>query len=126
MTELQLAEEILAGLKERYPRYHEKAYAFVLAALHYVIERLDEPRHISGAELAHGARELAMEQFGPMARTVLEHWGIHRTEDLGEVVFALVDCGILVKEENDRLDDFREVYDFEEAFEHNYPWGAGL
>ncbi|MBI4541352.1 MAG: hypothetical protein HY704_17755 [Gemmatimonadetes bacterium] len=126
MTELQLAEEVLAGLRERYPRYHEKAYVFVLAALQYVMERLEEPRHISGAELAYGARALAIDHFGPLARTVLEHWGIHRTEDLGEIVFALVECGILIKEETDRLDDFREVYDFEEAFEHEYPWGAGL
>jgi uncharacterized repeat protein (TIGR04138 family) len=59
-----------------------------------------------------------------MARTVLEHWGIHATEDLGDIVFALVECGILIKQEDDRKEDFRAVFDFEEAFELGYPWGA--
>lgn len=126
MSDSPLAEEVLAGLKERHPRYHEKAYLFVLAALQSVLERLPTPRHITGTELANGARDLAIDEFGPLARTVLEHWGIHRTEDLGRIVFALVDCGILIKEETDSLNDFRDVYDFEEAFEDNYPWGAGL
>jgi uncharacterized repeat protein (TIGR04138 family) len=59
-----------------------------------------------------------------MAKTVLEHWGIHRTQDLGDIVFALVDCGILIKQDDDRKEDFRDVFDFEEAFELGYPWGA--
>jgi uncharacterized repeat protein (TIGR04138 family) len=69
-------------------------------------------------------REIALERYGPMARTVLEHWGIHATDDLGEIVFALVDCGILIKQDDDRKEDFRGVFDFEEAFEAEYPWGA--
>ena len=124
MTDLQFAEEILLQLQEKNPRFHGKAYLFVLSALHHVMERLDEKRHISGAELAEGVRELAMERYGPMARTVLEHWGIHATDDLGEIVFALVDCGILIKQDDDRKEDFRGVFDFEEAFEAEYPWGA--
>src|SRR5688500_1685761 len=124
MMDLQNAEEILLRLQEKNPRFHGKAYLFLLSALHHVMETLDRPRHISGQELAEGVRELALERYGPMARTVLEHWGIHATEDLGEIVFALVDCGILVKQEDDRKEDFRDVFDFEEAFELEYPWGA--
>jgi uncharacterized repeat protein (TIGR04138 family) len=124
MTDLQFAEEILDQLQERNPRFHPKSYFFVLAALHSVIESLDEPRHISGRELAEGVRGLAIERFGPMARTVLEHWGIHATEDLGCVVFALVEQGILIGQDDDRPEDFADVFDFEEAFELNYPWGA--
>ncbi len=124
MTELQFADEILDQLQERNPRYHARAYLFVLAALHAVIRSLEEPRHITGRELSEGVRTLAIERFGPMARTVLEHWGIHATEDVGEVVFALVDQGILVKQEGDRLEDFVDVFDFEEAFEQSYPWEA--
>ncbi len=126
MTDLQFAEEILLQLQERYPRFHGKAYLFLLSALHHVLERLDEPRHISGQELSEGAREIALERYGPMARTVLEHWGIHTTDDLGDIVFALVDCGILVKQTEDRREDFCDVFDFEEAFELDYPWGAKL
>jgi uncharacterized repeat protein (TIGR04138 family) len=89
------------------------------------MERLERPRHISGPELAEGARSLALEQYGPLARTVLEFWGIHSTEDLGEIVFALVDAGILVAEPQDRPEDFRDVFAFEDAFERNYPWTVG-
>jgi uncharacterized repeat protein (TIGR04138 family) len=125
MTDVQFAEEILDRLTERNPRFDGKAYLFLLSALHHVMEGLAQPRHISGAELADGVRNLALRQFGPLARTVLEHWGIHSTEDMGEIVFALVKAGILIKEEEDRIEDFRGIFDFEEAFERNYPWTAG-
>ncbi|MGD2069765.1 MAG: hypothetical protein PVI57_13925 [Gemmatimonadota bacterium] len=124
MTDLQFAEDILARLRERNPRFHGKAYLFLLSALHHVLEGLEAPRHISGRELSRGVRDLALERFGPMARTVLEHWGIHATEDFGEIVFALIDCGILIKQEDDSRDDFRDVFDFEDAFETDYPWEA--
>jgi len=126
MTDVQFAEDVLLRLQDRNPRFHRNAYLFLLSALHLVMERLEEPRHISGRELSEGVRDLALVQFGPLARTVLEHWGIHRTEDLGEIVFALVDCRILVKQDGDRQEDFRDVFDFEEAFELDYPWEAEL
>ena len=126
MSELRFADEVLDRLRSANPRFHEKAYFFLLAALHSVIQGLQEPRHISGRELSEGVRALALDRFGPMARTVLEHWGIHSTEDLGDIVFALVDCGILIRRDEDRREDFRDLFDFEEAFEANYPWGARL
>lgn len=124
MTDLQFADAVLDELREKNPRFDPRAYLFVLNALHKVIGNLDQPRHITGPELARGVRELALEQFGPMARTVLEHWGIHATEDMGRVVFAMVEHGILVKQDGDRPEDFADVFDFEEAFELNYPWNA--
>ena len=57
-------------------------------------------------------------------RTVLGHWGIHDTEDLGEIVFVMVECGVLIKREEDRREDFRGLFDFEEVFERDYPWGG--
>lgn len=126
MNGIVVDEEVLDRLRKRDPRFHGTAYLFVLSALHYVLERLPEPRHISGRELAEGVRGLALERFGPMARTVLEYWGIRSTADLGDLVFALVDCGILIKQESDTPEDFEGVFDFEEAFERNYPWGASL
>jgi uncharacterized repeat protein (TIGR04138 family) len=124
MTDLQFADEVLDRLQERHPRFHARSYIFVLQALHRVIQALERPRHVSGQELAEGVRELALERFGPMARSVLEHWGIHDTEDVGRVVFAMVEQGILIKQEGDHPDDFSDVFDFEEAFELNYPWDA--
>jgi uncharacterized repeat protein (TIGR04138 family) len=125
MNGIVLDDRVLDELRRRNPRFHDTAYAFLLAALHHVIERLSEPRHITGAELAEGVRDLAIERFGPMARTVLEHWGICATVDLGEVVFALVECGVLIKQDEDRIDDFADVFDFDEAFERDYPWSQG-
>jgi uncharacterized repeat protein (TIGR04138 family) len=124
MTDLQFAESILDQLRERNPRFHGKAYLFLLSALHSVMKDLDEPRHISGQELAEGVRELALEQYGPIARTVLEHWGIHTTRDLGEIVFTLVDAGVLIKQSGDSRADFEDIFDFEDVFERDYPWGA--
>ena len=120
------ADEVLDRLRERHPRFHETAYLFVLSALHHVLERLPEPRHITGRELAEGARDLALQRFGPMARTVLEHWGIEETADLGAIVFALVECGILIKQDEDEPGDFERLFDFAETFEQDYPWGANI
>jgi uncharacterized repeat protein (TIGR04138 family) len=117
-----LAEPIMDRLRKQYPAYHDTAYLFVLAGLHYTIERLSETRHISGRELAEGCRDLALDRYGLMARSVLEFWGIRSTRDLGEIVFALVECGVLVKQDDDSLDDFDGVFCFKEAFECNYPW----
>ena len=116
--------DILVRLQERNPRFDRRAYVFLIDALQAVISRLGQKRHISGRELVDGARELAMERFGPLARTVLEYWGIHTTDDLGEIVFALVDIGVLVKQEEDRPEDFEDLFDFEEVFDHNYPWSV--
>lgn len=124
MTDVQFADEILDRLRERNPRFHGRAYLFVLSSLHHVMNEMDRPRHISGAELAQGVRSLAIESFGPLARTVLEHWGVHSTADLGEIVFALVEAGILITQDGDRPEDFHGLFDFEEAFDRNYPWTA--
>ncbi len=126
MGSLVLDEQVMDRLRERNPRYRETAYVFLISALHFVLQRLDETRHISGPELAEGVRDLAIDRFGPMARTVLEHWGIRSTEDVGQIVFALVECGILIKQDEDCLDDFLGVFDFEEVFERDYPWGASI
>jgi uncharacterized repeat protein (TIGR04138 family) len=116
MSSILLDDIVLDKLRERYPRYHETAYVFVLSALHHVIEGLPEPRHITGRELAEGVRDLALARFGPMARDVLEHWGVARSGDIGELVFALVEAGILIKQDEDDLEDFENVFDFDQAF----------
>ena len=113
-------DELFQTLRERHPQFEDAAYLFVLSALNYVLERLPEPRHISGRELASGVRDLALERFGPMARTVLEHWGIRETGAVGDIVFALVECGVLIKQDEDTRADFENVFDFDEAFEPQF------
>lgn len=124
MSGILLAENVIDRLRRRYPGYHETAYLFILSALHHTIDRLPEPRHITGRELADGARDLALERWGLMARSVLEYWGIHSTRDLGAIVFALVECGVLVRQDDDCLDDFDGVFEFDQAFHHEYPWSG--
>ena len=122
MSGILLADSVMDRLRQRYPCYHETAYLFILSGLHFTIERLGEPRHITGRELAEGCRDLAIERWGLMARSVLDYWGIRSTRDLGAIVFALVECGVLVKQEEDTMDDFDTVFDFADAFERDYPW----
>jgi uncharacterized repeat protein (TIGR04138 family) len=111
-------------LRLREPRYSEGAYIFVLAALEYAQQRLQVRRHISGIELADACRELALERYGVMARIVLEWWGIRNTEDIGAVVFAMVDLGFLASAPGDTREQFANVYDFTSAFDHEYPWNV--
>lgn len=113
-------------IRLREPRFHERGYLFVLAALEYTQTRRAERRHVSGAELAHAVRDLAIERFGVLAREVLEFWGIRRTEDVGDVVFAMVELGLLAAQPNDTRDDFAGVYDFDAAFERDYPWNSAV
>ncbi len=112
LTYLKKIEEIL----EKNPRYKLEAYTFVLAALHDTVVSLKTPRHITGQELAAGIRDYALEQFGPMAKTVLNHWGIEETLDFGKIVFALIDVELLSKQPGDKMSDFEKIYEFEEAF----------
>jgi uncharacterized repeat protein (TIGR04138 family) len=122
--EVPALHETLGQLQRRNPRFAVEAYLFVLGGLHRRLGELDSPRHISGVELVGAVRDLAIERFGLLARTVLEHWGVHSTEDIGEIVFLLVDHGVLTKEETDRREDFADVFSFEEVFESEYHWGA--
>ena len=109
---LQKIEAIL----EKNTDYKFEAYTFVLAALHDTVNRLKTPRHITGKELALGIRKYALDQFGPMVKTVLHHWGIRTTLDFGKIVYALIDVQLLSKQPEDKLEDFDKVYEFEEAF----------
>ncbi len=109
---LKKIEEIL----EKNPCYKLEAYTFVLAALHDTVVHLKKPRHISGQELATGICDYALEQFGPMAKTVLEHWGVRETLDFGKIVFALIDVELLSKQPGDKLSDFDKVYEFQDVF----------
>ncbi|MBX3133359.1 MAG: hypothetical protein KF689_08255 [Gemmatimonadaceae bacterium] len=122
MPELAFRDGVFDRIRLRESRYDERAYLFVLAALEYVQQQLPERRHLTGRELAHGCRDLALARYGVLARTVLEHWGVHSATDIGEIVFALVDTGLLMSQPQDSKDEFIGAFDFHEAFDHAYPW----
>ena len=113
--------EALMLVLERDPRYDVQAYLFIREALDFTVKQRTRPkrqrgRHVSGAELLEGARQYALREYGPLARTVLARWGVERCEDLGEIVFNLVDVGILGKSDEDKKEDFAGGYDFDTAF----------
>ena len=122
--ELGFRDGLMAQIRLRESRFHESAFLFVLASLEFLQSRLPERRHVDGRELAHAVRELALERFGVMSRLVLEHWGVRSTAHVGDIVFALVDSGLLMSQPGDSRLDFADVFDFDEAFEGSYPWSA--
>jgi uncharacterized repeat protein (TIGR04138 family) len=102
-------------------RYQREAYIFLRDALDFTTKQQKKAkgttvRHVSGPELLGGVRQYALKEFGPLVMTVFENWGIHATEDIGHMVFNLIGAGIFGKTEEDSLDDFKNVYDFQEAF----------
>ena len=112
-------------------RYHIEAYLFVQQGLCYTQGLMDEDgdaptesaaagepqRHVTGQELCEGLREYAIDQFGPLARQVLEHWGIRTTGDFGEIVYNLIRIETMRQSPGDRREDFDDVFDFAEAFD---------
>jgi uncharacterized repeat protein (TIGR04138 family) len=122
MNDLQFAEDVLARIRAHGGRYHERGYLFVLAAIEFLQTRLDARRHVTGSELAWACRDFALRHYGLLAREVLGHWGITRTEDFGRIVYTLVAVGLLVTQPDDTEHDFACVYDFESAFHDDYHW----
>ena len=109
--------EILEEILSKDSRYELEAYNFLLLAFNYTISNIPEHRHVTGQELLRHIKQYALDQYGPMARIVLEHWGITSTEDFGHVVFNLVDAGLLGKNDKDSINDFKNGFSFSEAFD---------
>jgi uncharacterized repeat protein (TIGR04138 family) len=128
----------LAELLRRDKRFHLDAYVFVFDALRYAHEQLgmgkspgsiddtivadetEEERHITGQQLCEAIRLYAVKQYGGMAKSVLNHWGVHNTGDFGEIVFNLISIGQMRKTDNDRREDFDHVFNFDGAFRDTF------
>ncbi|PYL61442.1 MAG: hypothetical protein DMF24_07255 [Verrucomicrobia bacterium] len=113
--------EALDSIVATDPRYQRDAYAFLRDALDFTTKQQKKikgvsVRHVTGPELLDGVRHYALKEFGPMVMTVFENWGIHSCEDIGNMVFNLIGAGIFGKTEQDSIEDFKNVYDFREAF----------
>lgn len=114
-------EEALEVILAKDTRYSRDAYFFLREALDYTQKGLSKAnkgkvRHVSGQELLAGIRAYALAQYGPMTLTLLNEWGVRQCSDFGEIVFTLVEQGVLSKTENDSRADFQSGYDFEDAF----------
>lgn len=114
-------EDALAQILAKDPRFHRDAYLFVREALDYtqklvVKENSGQLRHVSGQELLDGIRQFALAQYGPMTLMLFSEWGVHTCRDFGDIVFNMVEIGLLAKTEHDSRADFENGYDFEETF----------
>jgi uncharacterized repeat protein (TIGR04138 family) len=121
-------DEALEQILARDSRYTREAYLFVREALDYTQRLVGKEtrgaiRHVTGRELLDGIRQFALNQFGPMAVTVFEEWGVHSCRDFGEIVFNMVESSLLAKTEKDTRDDFQNGYDFTKAFRKPF-WPA--
>lgn len=118
----------LAELLRRDRRYHRDAYFFVFEALRFAQEQMglggmtipgeteiEEERHVTGQQLCEAIRQYAVQQYGMLAKNVLNEWGVRNTGDFGEIVFSLIDIGQMKKTDSDRREDFENVFDFDEG-----------
>lgn len=113
--------EALDAVVDTDARYHRDGYIFLRDALDFTTKQQKKVkgvsvRHVTGPELLDGVRQYALKEFGPMVMTVFDSWGIHSCEDIGHMVFNLIGAGIFGKTEEDSIEDFKNVYKFEEAF----------
>ena len=113
--------EALESIVASDARYQREAYIFLRDALDYTTKQQKKAkgttvRHVSGPELLDGVRQYALREFGPMVMTVFDNWGIRSTEDVGHMVFNLINAGIFGKTDEDSIEDFKNIYDFREAF----------
>jgi len=122
-------EEAIGKIVDSDNRYQFGAYVFVQDALKYTQKMLGRSSgsqpHVGGKELLEGVRGYALESFGPMAMTVLEEWGIHSCDDIGEIVFNMIAHNVASKNDTDSREDFKNGYDFFDAFRKPFlPSGA--
>lgn len=116
--------EIVSLICKEDPRFDRKAYDFIRLGLDHTVKdikkkdsaRVGKSRHVSGPELLEGLRIYALDQYGPLTKTVLNSWGVKRCSDFGDIVFNLIEYNVFSKTENDRLEDFADIYTFDDAF----------
>jgi len=114
----------LLSVLQKDDRYDAEAYHFVMKSLNRCQEKKNKPGHVSSPDLLEKIAKLGIEQYGPMTKSIFNHWGIECTQDFGHIVYNLIEVGILRKSKSDHLDDFANVYDFEDVFEKNYDYSS--
>lgn len=123
-------DQVVDTICEKDHRYHPEAYTFVREGLDQTLKNLKRSeaagadRHVSGPELLEGLRRHTLEEFGPLGCLVLNEWGLHYCRDFGQIVFNLVSHNVLGRSESDSIDDFQEIYTFEQAFEDPFRPGT--
>lgn len=117
----ELAERVEQAIRAD-GRYPPEAFEFLNQGLERAVRDkgpelvAEGSRHVSGQELCVALRRLAVERWGPLAGAVLRSWNIRATRDFGEMVYLMIEIGLMGKQDSDSIDDFNNVYDFREAF----------
>jgi uncharacterized repeat protein (TIGR04138 family) len=119
MQAMQFEQSVVSILK-RDKRFDAHAYFFLKDALDFTLKRIadanaGQSRHVSGPELLEGFRDFSLEQFGPMAATLMKEWGVRKCQDVGDMVFHLIEEQVFGKQDSDRREDFSEAFDFEDS-----------
>jgi uncharacterized repeat protein (TIGR04138 family) len=123
------------AIRAKASTFSEQAFAFVQDGLSHTVKSVhgdvtrdperqgasDERFHVTGQQLCLGLRELAIQRYGLLAKTVLHKWGVRKTDDFGTIVYAMIDRAELRSSDRDSIEDFAGVYDFDEAFEQACP-----
>ncbi|MBC8011972.1 MAG: hypothetical protein H7067_17940 [Burkholderiales bacterium] len=123
MSELDV-NAIISLIRKEDLRFDRLAYTFVRDGLEHAVKELKKrdatrakvSRHVSGRELSDGLRAYALEQFGPLAKTVLNSWGLYETIHFGDVVYNLIEYNVFSKTDSDSKEDFADVFSFDAAF----------
>lgn len=127
MTQELTPQQVIQDLCRRDPRYPFEAYEFVFAALGYVQQEMKKKglfeegsQHVSGQQLSTGCRDFAVQEFGLMAGTVLKSWNITRTDDIGEIVYNLIENQLMTKTDTDSKADFSNVFDMQKSLSQTF------
>lgn len=126
----ELFENAVSRILAKDSRYPREAYALLPAALDHTVRALrtehpaegeaDRAQHVTGRQLAEGLRDYMIAEYGPFAKGLLDDLNIRSTDDIGNIVYNLIDVGAFGKTAEDRLEDFHAVYDFHAAFVEPY------
>ena len=116
--------DVIDRLAAQHERFKRDAFYYVARAIESAHDRIKKKehrkRHISGRELVQEIVRLARAEFGYLAWTVFREWGWDSTEAIGDVVFIMVDNGILSARESDSPQDFVQVCDLAAVLERDY------
>jgi uncharacterized repeat protein (TIGR04138 family) len=113
-------EQSVHTILKREKRFDGIAYFFLKDALDFTLKRVAEKnggrsRHVTGQELLEGFRDYALEEFGPMASTLMQEWGLRECRDVGDMVFHLIEEQVFGKQESDQREDFHGSFNLMES-----------
>jgi len=114
-------DQSVRNILKKDSRFQKEAYEFLKQALDHTVSEHEksnpnQDQHVTAAELLIGFRDLALKEYGPMASTLLDEWGITTCQHIGDMVFLLIEEGMFGKQDSDSHSDFTEIYDFNTTF----------